>query len=155
MILSEKRYLHHCSFRSEKNQRTEDKLITVMKKVCCQLSPFSHTQVRGDPYTNLLRPKNGNQVATWKTKESGFSLKQKKEQILAEVRTEIQKHEYQADSDRRSIQEFLILSEGKLIILLQVMNNPGETNDYFKNNSQNRIGIFGKLVSKVLMRWMN
>ena len=28
-----------------------------------------------------------------------------KEQILAEVRSEIQKHELQADSDRRSIQE--------------------------------------------------
>ena len=28
-----------------------------------------------------------------------------KEQILADVRTEIQKHEFQADSDRRSIQE--------------------------------------------------
>ena len=26
-----KRYLHLCSFRSEKNQRTEDKLITLMK----------------------------------------------------------------------------------------------------------------------------
>ena len=32
-------------------------------------------------------------------------MKDKKEQILAEVRTEIQKHEIQADSDRRSIQE--------------------------------------------------
>ena len=32
-------------------------------------------------------------------------LKRQKEQILAEVRTEIQKHEFQADSDRRSIQE--------------------------------------------------
>ena len=48
--------------------------------------------------------KNENQVAKWKTKESGFSLKEKK-QILAEVRTETQKHEFQADSDRRSIQE--------------------------------------------------
>ena len=28
-----------------------------MKKVCCQLSPFSHAQVRGDPYTNLGRVK--------------------------------------------------------------------------------------------------
>ena len=27
-------------------QRTGDKLITLMKKVCCQLSPISHTQVR-------------------------------------------------------------------------------------------------------------
>ena len=32
-------------------------------------------------------------------------MKDKKEQILAEVRTEIQKHEFQADSDRRSVQE--------------------------------------------------
>ena len=31
--------------------------------------------------------------------------RQKKEQVLAEVRTEIHKHEVQADSDRRSIQE--------------------------------------------------
>ena len=45
------------------------------------------------------------QVASRKTKESGFSLKDKKEQILAEVRTEIQKHEFQAESDTRSIQE--------------------------------------------------
>ena len=32
-------------------------------------------------------------------------MKDKKEQIFAEVRTEIHKHEFQADSDRRSIQE--------------------------------------------------
>ena len=31
--------LHHCSFRSEKNQRIVDKLITLLKKVCCHLSP--------------------------------------------------------------------------------------------------------------------
>ena len=64
--------------REEKNQRTVDKLITLVKKVCCQLSPFSHTQVRGDPYTNFVRAKNENQVAKWRTKESGFSLKDKK-----------------------------------------------------------------------------
>ena len=76
-----------------------------MKKVCCQLSPFSHTQERRDPYTNLVLVKKKNQVAKWRTKESGFYLKDKKEQILAEVRTEIHKHEFQADSDKRSIQE--------------------------------------------------
>ena len=32
-------------------------------------------------------------------------LERQKEQILAEVRSEIQKHKFQADSDRRSIQE--------------------------------------------------
>ena len=74
---SEKHYLHHCSFRSEKNQRTEDKLVTLMKRVLLS-AQFSHTQDRRDPYTNLVRVKNENQVAKWKTKESGFSLKDKK-----------------------------------------------------------------------------
>ena len=41
MSLSGKRYLYHCSLRSEKNQRTWAKFITLMKKVCCQLSSFS------------------------------------------------------------------------------------------------------------------
>ena len=35
---SAERSLHHCSFRSEKNQRAVDKLITLLKKVCCQVS---------------------------------------------------------------------------------------------------------------------
>ena len=39
-------------FRSEKNQRTVGKLITLMKKVCCQLSPFSHTRT-GRPVHEL------------------------------------------------------------------------------------------------------
>ena len=65
-------------------------------------------------------------------------MKEKKEQILAEVRSEIQKHELQAVS--RNQLELLILSEGKLITLLQVMNNPDEINYYFKNKllEQNR-----------------
>ena len=43
--------------------------------------------------------------------------------------------------------ELLSLSEEKLIILLQVMSNSDEINN-FKNNCQNKIGIFVKLVSK-------
>ena len=35
---SAERSLHHCSLRSEKNQRAVDKLITRLKKVCCQVS---------------------------------------------------------------------------------------------------------------------
>ena len=38
---------------------------------------FAHTST-GDPKTNPVRLKNGNQVAAWKTKESGFSLKTKR-----------------------------------------------------------------------------
>ena len=36
-----------------------------------------------------------------------------KEQILAEVRTEIQKHEFQADSEKRSIQELCGIIESQ------------------------------------------
>ena len=73
---SGKRYLHHCSFRSEKNQRTVDE----------------------------LRLKNGNQVATWKTKESGFSLKDKKSKfsLKSGLRS---RSTISSRSDRRSIQE--------------------------------------------------
>ena len=35
---SAERSLHHCSLRSDKNQRAVDKLITLLKKVCCQVS---------------------------------------------------------------------------------------------------------------------
>ena len=35
---SAERSLHHCSLRSEKIQRAVDKLITLLKKVCCQVS---------------------------------------------------------------------------------------------------------------------
>ena len=101
---SGKRYLHHCSFRSEENQRTEDKLITLMKKVWCQLIPFSHKQERGDPCTNFVRAdkKSSREMENERIR---IVLERQKEQILAEVRTEIQKHEFQADSERRSIQE--------------------------------------------------
>ena len=41
-----------------------------------------------------------------KTSESGFSLNDKKSKFSLILEPEIQKHEFQADSDRRSIQEF-------------------------------------------------
>ena len=44
-------------------------------------------------------------AATQKMSKSGFYWNDKKEQILAGFKAEIHKHEFQADSDRRSIQE--------------------------------------------------
>ena len=43
--------------------------------------------------------------------KSGFSWNDKKEQILADCGAEIQKHEFQADCDRRSIQKLLGIIE--------------------------------------------
>ena len=79
---SGKRYLHHCSFRSEKNQRTEDKLITLMKKVCCQLSPFSHTRT-GRPVHELssCRQKPSREM---ENETIRILLERQKEQILAD-----------------------------------------------------------------------
>ena len=87
MRLSEKRYLHHCSFRSETNQRTGDKLITLMKKVCCQLSPSSHTLVRGDPYANLVCTTKRKSSREMENERIRILLERQKEQILAEDRT--------------------------------------------------------------------
>ena len=76
-----------------------------MKKVCCQLSPSSHTQERRDPYTNLVRVKKRKSSREMENERIRILLERQKEQILSEVRTEIQRHDFQADSDRRSIQE--------------------------------------------------
>ena len=107
MRSSKKRYLHHCSFRSEKNQRTGDKLITLMKKVCCQLSFFPHTQVLGDPYAKFNFNQKRKSSREMVRERIRILLERHKEQILAEVRTEIQKHEFQADSEK-------VLSRGVL-----------------------------------------
>ena len=61
-------------------------------------------QERGDPYTNLVRV-NENQVAKWENETIRILLERQKEKILSGVRTETQKHKFQADSDWRSIQE--------------------------------------------------
>ena len=86
MTLSEKRDLHHCSFRSEKNSEPETNLSLSWRKLIAS-SVFFHTQERGDPYTNQVQIclKNRNQVATWKTSEAGFSLKDKKSKFLLKL----------------------------------------------------------------------
>ena len=54
----------------------------------------------------------------------------------------------------RNWMELSSLSEEKLIMLLQEMNNFDEIN-YFMNNYPKKIGIFVKVIWKVLMRWKN
>ena len=159
---SAERSLRHCSFTSEKNQRTEDKLITLFKKVCCQLSPFLCVmQERRDPCMNLVRQVHAaekNQVAKWKTKPSGFSLKDKKSKfslILEQRFTNTSSKPILIGEVSRNWVELSSLSEEKLITLLHVMTNFDEINYFFMNNCQNKIGIFVKLRWKVLMRWKN
>ena len=78
---------------------------SLMKKVCCQLSPSSHTQGRRDPYTNKGSRQRRKSSREMEKERIRILFERQKEQILAEVRSEIQKHEFQAGSDRRSVQE--------------------------------------------------
>ena len=76
---------------------------------CCQLSPFlCVTQERGDPCTklnSLSSCSRENRNRDSENEQIRILLERQKEQILADYRAEIQKHEFQADYDRRSIQE--------------------------------------------------
>ena len=107
---SGKRYLHHCSFR--KNQRTEDKLITLLKKVCRQVSPFTHTRKERPLHepSSCQKRKSSREMENERIR---ILLERQKEQILADVRTEIQKHQFQADSDRRRIQKLIGIIESQ------------------------------------------
>ena len=104
---SGKRYLHHCSSRREENQRTEDKLITLMKKVCCQLQSFFAHSRTGRPVHELSSLSSCREKPSREMENETIRilLERQKDQILADFRAEIQKHEFQADSDRRRTQE--------------------------------------------------
>ena len=106
---SAERSLHHCSFWSEKNQRTLDKLITLLKKSLLPSQSLSVCHVRTvRPVYELSSLGSSSREKPGRDSENEqfrILLERHKEQILADCRAEIQKHEFQADSDRRSIQE--------------------------------------------------
>ena len=102
------RSLYHCSPRSEKMMRAVDEFITLMTKVCrpSQSSSVGHRTRRpvGKHFDSLIsnvrenprRDKMGKSGFFWNDKESRFSLIFKQR---------FEKHEFQADYDRRSIQK--------------------------------------------------
>ena len=110
---------------------------------------FAHTST-GRPVYELCSCQRRKSSREMENERIRILLERQKEHILAEVRTEIQKHEFQAESDKRSIQELNGIMESQrreiLIIPLQVMNNSDEINYFFINNYQNKIGIFVKLI---------
>ena len=91
-------------------QRAVNKLITLLKKVCCQVSRCLSVMLEhGDWFLMSLdhsfQTSEKIHVATQKMGKSGFFWNDKKEQIHADKKAEIQKHEFQADYDRRNIQK--------------------------------------------------
>ena len=69
-------------------------------------SSFTHTKTER-PVHELSSPSSCRQQPSREMENETIRilLERQKEQILADFRAEIQKHEFQADSDRRSIQE--------------------------------------------------
>ena len=65
---------------------------------------FAHTST-GRPENELSSCQKRKSSREMENERIRILLERQKEEILAEVRTEIQKHEFPADSDRRSIQE--------------------------------------------------
>ena len=86
-----------------------------MKKVCCQLSPFSDVQVRGDkcyePSSDLSQERKSSRDL--ENERIRILLERQKEQILSEFRSEIQKHELQAESDKRTIQDLTGINDSQ------------------------------------------
>ena len=94
--------------------------------------------------------KNGNQVATWENERISIFLGRQKEQIFAEGRTEIQKHEY---SDR-SIQELngIIESQRRQIDHTNASDEQLRRDQVLlQEQLSNKIGIFVELISKVFI----
>ena len=63
---------------------------------------------QGDPYMNFVRQVQApekNPSRDSENEQIRILLERQKEQILADCRAEVQKHEFQADYDRRSIQK--------------------------------------------------
>ena len=118
---------------------------------------FAHTSM-GRPVYELSLCQKRKSSPEMENERIRILLERQKKQILAEVRSEIQEHELEAESDKRSIRNYLgllIFSEWKLIKILQGVSNPGEINYYFKKNYQNKIGLFVKLVSGICETWKN
>ena len=102
---SAERSLHHCSRSCDKNQRAADKVITLLTKACCQASRcLSVMYARGDlvnEFGSLISSVRENPCRDPENEQTRILLERQKEQILADCRAEIRKHEFQADYDRR------------------------------------------------------
>ena len=145
MSLSEKRYLHPLFIQEREEPANlahtyhshEESLLPAQ-------SFFTRTSTGRpvyEPSPDFL--KNGNQVATWKTSESGFSLKDKKSKFLLKSDLRSRSTNFKPSLIKevsRNLLELLILSEWKFIILLQGVTNAGKINYYFKKTITRKSG---------------
>ena len=116
---------------------------------------FTHTRT-GRPVHELSSCRQKTKLRNGKTKQSGFSLKDKKSKFSLILEPRFRNTSFKPNligEVFRNWMELSNLSEEKLIILLQVMNNFDEINYFSMNNYQNKIVIF--VMRRVSMRLKN
>ena len=104
-IPSAERSLHHCSFRSEKNQRAVDKLTTLEEsKLSSQSLSVGHVRTGRpvDEFVSLISNVRENPCRDSENEQIRIHRERLKEQILAECQAEIQKHEFHETMSTRS-----------------------------------------------------
>ena len=89
-------------------QRAVDKLVTLLTKVCRPVSRrlsvmLEHRDLLLISLDSLISNVRENPCRGSKNEQIRILLERQREQILADSQAEIQKHEFQADYDRRSI----------------------------------------------------
>ena len=115
MSLSEKHYLHHCSFRSEKNQRTGDKLITLMKKSLLPAQSFFTRTSTGRPVyepSSCQKRKSSRDLENERIRVLLERQKKSKFFLKSDLRSR-STNELQAESDKRSTQELTGIIESQ------------------------------------------
>ena len=149
---------HHCSLRSEKNQAGRRQAYHSPEDSLSSQSLFvGHVRtVRAvDEFHSLISDVRENPS---QNEQIRILLERQKEQILADCRAEIHKHEFQADYDRRSIQklkEVIVSQREEINRALQGDEQLRRDQQLLLNNHWNRIENFVKLVRKISMRWKN
>ena len=103
---SEKRYLHSSLFIQEREEPANRRQAyhSHEESLWPAQSFFAHTST-GRPVCELSSHQKRKPSREIEKERIRILFERQEEQILAEVRSEIQKHEFQADSDRRSIQK--------------------------------------------------
>ena len=150
------RWLHHCTFRSEKQVRACCKFINRKEKACFNVhSQFSVSTGRAvicmsQKSANLTKSyTNVSSGSFWKEKKNNCSQKQNPRSWDMNTERILPKIIFVNWRDK------LILKQWKLSILEQGLNSPDENKLYFTKNWQIENEHFVILVLEVFKSWKN
>ena len=141
---SAERSLHHCSLRSEKNQRAVDELTTLLTKVCRPVSRRLSVIKQGDLLViSLIHQSQTSKklrAAAQKMSKSRFSLHVKKSSFSLIVKQRFKKPNSRPIMREEVFTKWMKLSslnEVKFIVLFKETNNFDDIKNLFMNNYWN------------------